>query len=159
MAVTLNKYTNATLLMATGRLDLRDTDIKVALVTADYTPDMDDHTTLSDVAAYELDEYSNYTPGGIAITGATVTKTGAVVTWDGASLTYTDLDGTFKYGVIYLNGTVGTGPDEVIDPLIALIDFDDSSTVASLTIPGVDFLVPWNEEGIMDFGPCAEVCS
>ena len=159
MAVTLNKYSNATLLMATGRLDLRSTDIKLMLITSDYVPNMDTHSTVTDVSGYELDEYDIYTVGGLQITGLTVTKTGAVVTMDGNSVNFEALAATFKYGVIYLNATVGTGGDEVVKPLIALVDFDDTSTVTSITVSGVDFLVLWNASGIIDFGSCADVCS
>jgi hypothetical protein len=159
MALTLSKYSNATLLMATGRLDLRSANIKLALLTAAYTPDMDDHTVFADVSEHEIDEYSNHTPGGETIPSLTVVRTGAVTKWDGGSVTFDGLDGEFKYGVLYYNGTVGTGPDEVEDPLIALVDFDDTTTETTITIPGADFLVFWNAEGIMDLGPCAEVCT
>ncbi len=154
----IQKYSIATLLMATGRLDLRDSSIKLALLTADYTPDLDAHITFSDVEAYELDEHGEYNSTGEVIPGLTVSRTGDVVKWDGGDVTFFSITGQIKYGIIFLNKVTGSGEDEINQPLIALVDFEDSSPSTFISISGTDYTVYWNVDGIMDFGPCSEVC-
>ncbi len=164
MAVTFTRYANERLLRCKGLLDLRSTDIKLALLTDAYTPDMEIDAVWADVSTHEVEASggtpeTNYTAGGEQITTLALDLTGEVVTWTGDNVTFSNLDAEIKYGVIYLDDTVDpSGADEAVKPLIALIDFDNSSTSSTLTIPGVDFLVPWHVDGISVFGPCAAVC-
>ncbi len=111
---------------------------KCALVTSDYTPDVDNHKHFSDVT----NEVSGqgYTAGGAEITGRTVTEDDAndLAKYDADDTTWENSTITARGAVIYKD----TG-DASTSPLIAYIDFgaDQSSDNASFTIK-------WDPNGI-----------
>lgn len=135
MAVTITKYTHAHKILC-GAGDWTANTIKLALVADTYTPSAA-HTIWGDVSANEVATGSGYTTGGATMT---CTKTDALL--DAADVTFTALTKTFKYGVIYIVGTVET----LTNPVLFYILFDD--TPANVTIPGVDFVVVWNASGV-----------
>ena len=157
MAAKIQKYAIGLELMAKGLLDLRNPNIKIALFTNAESPDVENEQVFDDTN--EVSDAS-YDAGGVVLENATVTRANKIVSWKADPVTFHDLSASFKYGKLYLNATVDSGgPDEKVKPLIMLVDFDDSGPGASLTIPGIDFVVPWHVDGILQFGPCEEVCA
>jgi len=101
----------------------------------------------------------NYTAGGAAVGSPTVTRDGYVVTLDGDDVTFTALDAAIKYGILYYDETLDSaGPDEIVKPLLAVINFDNTGASSVLNLSEIDFMVPWHADGILVFGPCVEVC-
>lgn len=48
--------------------------------------------------------------------------------------------------------------NSVVQPLIAVVDFDDSSTLAEVTSGGIDFLFLIGVNGLFTFGPDTAIC-
>jgi len=154
MAVTIDIYYEAGVYTRNGTVDLTDANIKLALVTQSYTPDLDTDEVWADVSTYEVATGAGYTTGGTALTGLTVTRDGSVVTWDAADVQFVALTKTFKYGVLYVDATVNS----IVKPLIALIDFDDTSATDDITVSDSVYNVVWHADGIWQGGPTADIC-
>lgn len=155
MPVTLKQYYQAGLLRNDGTINLLNAAITMALVTKDYTPNLDTHTIWADVSANEVATGAGYTTGGAALPSLTLTRTGALTSWDCGDLTWAALTKTFKYGVIYVNATV----NGVVKPLIAVVDFDDTTTIAEVVSSGIDFQFRPSVDGLLIFGPNTSICS
>lgn len=156
MAVAFHVYYEAGVYVRTGVVSLIDSNIKLALLSKDYTPDLDVHEVWADLTDGEVTpthcevaDGDGYTAGGLALTGLSVSRTEDSISWDAANATFASLTKTFKYGVIYLDATVGA----VVKPLIAVIDFDDSAVTAEVTATAQDFIVTWNDDGMWMLGP------
>jgi hypothetical protein len=96
---------------------------------------------------YELANGDGYTTGGAAVSGMTVTYSGATATiWPAATLpTWTASGGslTFRYGVIYVNGTVNS----IVKPLICWTTWDN--TPADIVVNnGITFTPLLNASGL-----------
>lgn len=154
MAVIINQYYQAGLYRNNGTINLLNPAITMALVTKDYTPNLDLHTIWADVSTNEVANGSGYTTGGAALPSLTLTRTGALTTWAAGDLTWAALTKTFKYGVIYINATV----NGVVKPLIAVVDFDDTTTIAEVTSGGTDFVFQPSLSGLLVFGPDTTIC-
>ena len=154
MAVTLNQYYQAGLYRNNTTINLLSPAISMALVSKDYTPNLDLHTVWADVSVNEVAAGDGYTTGGQPFANLSLARTGPLTTWDADDLTWAALTKTFKYGVIYLNATVNS----VVQPLIAVVDFDDSSTLAEVTSGGIDFLFLIGVDGLFTFGPDTAIC-
>lgn len=154
MAVTITQYYQAGLYRNNGTINLLNAAITMALVTKDYTPDLDLDTLWADVSANEVATGSGYTTGGQVLANLSLARTGPLTTWDADNLTWAALTKTFKYGVIYINDTVNS----VVKPLIAVVDFDDSSSLAEVTSGGIDFQFIVGADGLFAFGPDTAIC-
>jgi hypothetical protein len=154
MAVIINQYYQAGVYRNNGTISLLNPAITMALVSKDYTPDLDLHTLWADVSANEVVAGSGYTTGGAALANLSLVRTGPLTTWDADDLTWAALTKTFKYGIIYLNDTVGG----VVKPLIAVVDFDDTTTIAEVTSGGTDFVFQPSLSGLLVFGPDTTIC-
>lgn len=114
------------------------TVIKVMLVTSTYAPNIDTHAFKSSVTNEVTG--TNYTAGGTALTGRTVTQdnTNNLGKYDGDNAVWTNSTITARGAVIYKDTTVAS-----TSPLIAYIDFstDQSSSTA-------DFTISWSADGI-----------
>lgn len=152
MASELNFFNKFKKYLQDGTIDLENDTIKLMLVTDAYTFDAA-HDVLADVQAspdpevVEVASPSNgYTQGGEALTGSAVTHTDspAQAKWDADDVTWTALDATFRYGILYAEKSVGS--PEIVNPLIACILFD--TTPADVTISGINFVVQWSANGI-----------
>jgi hypothetical protein len=135
-----------------GTIDLDTDAIKIALVTSAYTPNVA-HEILAEVLSSPSPELeavaspsNGYTAGGAALTGKTITQVASplVSTFDAADLTWTALTGTFRYGIMYADKSVGS--PAIVDPLIGYILFD--TTPADITVSGIDYTIQWNASGI-----------
>lgn len=124
--------------------------LKLALVTSDYTPDVA-HEVLADVFASPSPEVAaiaspsnGYTAGGEAITGVVVTSTTSPnqSKFDADDVIWSALTATFRYGIMYMEGTIGAATD----PLVAYILFD--TTPADVVVSGIDYTVIWSANGV-----------
>lgn len=115
--------------------------IKVALVSAAYTPNQDSHDYWDDVAANEVTG-TGYTAGGATLAGKTVTYDSAnnVVVLDANDAVWSNSTITARYAVIY-DDSGATNAQKV---LVGYVDFgsDQSSTNGNFT-------VTWDATGIV----------
>jgi hypothetical protein len=156
MAQVMYQYYEAGLNRNRGVINLVSDAIRLALVDSDYTPDLDADTVWADVSTHEVADGDGYTTGGALLTGKTLTRDGALTTFDANDVTFSALTKTFRYGVLYVDGTKtdpGGGAD-IVNPLFAYILFDDTPT--DVTVAGVDYVVNWSSLGIAQFGPESE---
>ena len=137
--------------IAKGIVDLAGDTIKLALVTGDYSPDAA-HSVLADVTASPSPEVpeggspdSGYDTGGATLTGSTVAHDNAVATWDADNVSWASLNATFRYGVLYVEKTVGS----IVNPLIGYILFDN--TPGDIVKVGETMEVVWAPTGILTF--------
>lgn len=154
MAVTLNQYYQAGLYRNNNTINLLNPAISMALVSKDYTPNLDLHTVWAEVSANEIAGGAGYATGGQPFANLSLARTGPLTTWNADALTWAALTKTFKYGVIYLNATVNS----VVQPLIAVVDFDDTAPTAEIVSSGVDFGFTPSAGGLFVFGPSTAIC-
>lgn len=129
------------LLDGTG-LNLTTASLKMALF-----PSSSNCNTLSGSEKFgdltnELSTAGGYTAGGVALSGVTYTLSGHVATLSFTTPTWTGSGSglTFRYGVIYVVGTVGG----IVNPIIGVVLFDTTpsdivvaaSAVFTVTTPG-----------------------
>lgn len=138
MAVTAHWYGNALRRLASGQVNWETDVVRVALLTAAYSPDQDAHDTFADVSAFETSG-TGYTAGGEAIANKTLLPYDAPTNrqgLDGDDVTWANSTITARYAVVYID-------DGSTNPLLGYIDFgeDVSSTNASFTIQ-------WDANGI-----------
>jgi hypothetical protein len=146
MAITLTAYTQ-TLKILCGAGDWLADDVRLALLSSGYTFNAA-HTMFdngegdaTDPSEHELADGDGYPVGGAALS-----TTAANNKLDAAPTVFTALDKTFRQGIIYIDATV----DTVAKPVLFRVLFDD--TPADITIPGIDFAVNWNANGIATLG-------
>lgn len=123
-----------------GSIDLDTDTIKVALVTATYTPNQDTHDFFDDVT----NEVSGtgYSAGGATLASKTVTAdtTDNEGVFDAADVTWSTSTITARGAVIYKStGTASTSA------LICYLDFGSDKTSSA-----GDFTIQWNSEGILN---------
>jgi hypothetical protein len=144
MAITITPYTQSLKILC-GAGDWLTDDVRLALVDSGYTFNAA-HTLFDNGAGDATDpsEHELATGDGYPATGAALATSIANNKLDASPTTFTALDKTFRQGIIYINATV----DTVAKPLLFRILFDDTGGGADITIPGVDFSVNWNANGI-----------
>jgi len=138
MTVTATPYGLAALALAKGEINLASDVLKLLLIDADYTPNIDTHATTADLGTNEITG-EGYTAGGQAITnlaltydttGNTVILTGDPVEWTEATFT------SVRYAVIN---------DTAANKLLGYIDFGENKTSS-----GAAFKVKWSADGILN---------
>lgn len=114
--------------------------IKLALVTATYTPDQDAHDFFNDITN-ELSG-GGYTSGGATLASKTTSQdnTDNEGVFSAATVTFSALTGTARGAVLYKSTGVSS-----TSPLMAYFDFGSDKTSS-----GGDFIVTWNAEGIVN---------
>lgn len=122
-----------------GNIDLDTDDIAVALVTSDYTPDINTHESFDDITNEVTGD--GYTAGGETIANTTVTKdnTDNAGVFEGDNVSWTDSTITAAGAILYKRtGTATTSW------LIGYLDFDgdQSSNVGT-------FEIQWDSNGII----------
>lgn len=134
-------YGNAVKAAFNKEIDWDSDTIKVALVSAAYTPNQDSHDYWDDVEANEVTG-TGYTAGGLTLTGKTSTYDGAnnVTVLDAADAVWSASTITARYAVIYDD----SGATDAQKALIGYVDFgsDQSSTNGNFT-------VTWDATGIV----------
>ena len=93
------------------------------------------NTTWANVSANEITPATNYTAGGKALTGLSLTGTTTTV-WTAANVSWTSASFTANYAVIYNTSNSNR--------LIAYIDFGGAQTVTVGT-----FTIQWSGSGII----------
>lgn len=128
-----------------GNIDLDNDTIKVALVTSDYTPNIDTHEAFSDITNEVTG--TGYTAGGNTIANAQVTQnnTDDVGVFDGDDVTWSNATITARGAIIYKDSGVAS-----TSYLVAYLDFttDQSSSVGT-------FEIQWNANGILRLAQAA----
>lgn len=119
-----------------------DTDtIKVALVSASYTPNQDTHDYWDDVNTYEVTG-TGYTTGGATLASKTSTYDSGTntIVLDAADVTWSSSTITARYAVVYND----SGASAAAKALIGYVDFgsNQSSTNGNFTIT-------WDATGIV----------
>jgi len=123
-----------------GGIDLDTDTIKLALVTATYTPNADTHEDFADVTN-EITG-TGYTAGGEALANKAVTQdnTDNEGVFDADDVTWAASTITARAGVLYKDtGTPGTSA------LICYFDFGSDQSSSS-----GNFVVQWGSEGILN---------
>jgi hypothetical protein len=139
MAATTTLYDSIwTTLLGPGG-DWMSSEVKLALLGNTYVPDTS-AATFASVAAHEV-AGTNYPAGGRPLTGKALSRTGSTTFLDAASLTFPALTATFRYGVLYVAGTV----DGVVDPLLACIQLD----TVEVALTAKDYPIEWQEGHIV----------
>lgn len=123
-----------------GAIDLLADELRVALVTSTYTPDIDANHTYSDLTN-EVANGNGYTTGGATLGTKTVTidDTNDKGVFDAANTTWSASSITARAAVIYKYNATAT-----LATLIAYVDFGSDQTSAS-----GDFTITWDANGIL----------
>jgi len=153
MAISINFYNEAGVYTKTGIVSLTNANLKLALLTKDYTPNLESHAVWADVSN-EVADGNGYALGGKALTTLSVTRVGSVVTWKADDVVFLNLSKTFKYGLLYLDETVSA----IVKPLVLLVDCDDTDPANDITVANINYAFEWHTDGIWEFGPVAEMC-
>ena len=129
-----------------GTVTLGTNTIKVALLTATYTPNLATHKLFGDVSN-ELTTANGYTAGGAALAGGTVNfdASANTTTFTATATTWTASGGNigpFTYAVLYASGTLNGH----VNPLIGYCKLDPSSLTI---IDGNSLTVTWSASGIL----------
>lgn len=143
---TLQVYGRTPMMLANKEADWDTDDIRLALVTSSYTPDLDAHNYWDDVVANDMAASGDYTANGVALSGKTLAynATGNITTLDAADWSVggsSAVSGSFRYGVVYDR----TPASDATRPLICYIDFG-AQTVTSGTVTAA-----FNASGIITF--------
>lgn len=117
-----------------GSIDLNTDTVKLALVTSSYTPDQVNHDLWADVSANEITGggTTGYTTGGYTLLTPVFTAVTKGFKFSSANPSWTagaSTLGTWKYGVLYVSGTV----DTYVNPLIGYFEGESGSTVPATT--------------------------
>jgi hypothetical protein len=124
-----------------GSIDLDTDTIKVALVGAAYTPDIDTHDFWDDVSANESSG-TGYTAGGTTLANPAVTVVTAsdLGKFDADDVSWTISSAlSARYAVLYKStGVAGTSP------LIGYVDFGSTTSIGSGTLA-----ITWSASGIL----------
>lgn len=130
--------------IASGVYDLSADDVRLALVGSGYTPDAGD-SVWADISAQEVTGV-NYNAGGKSLAGTSVVVSGSTGSFRADPVSFTGLNATFRYGILYAAVTRGG----VTNPLICRILFDD--TPSDVVVAGLDFMVSWHADGVFVWG-------
>lgn len=138
MAITSKLYTQYLMraINGTAPITANTSKLKIALLKNTYTPSQSTHSSMSDLAIYEISG-NGYTAGGKTLTNVTVAFDGPSVKIDAADVIWTNSTLTARYAVIYISDlTLG-------NPLVGYIDFgqDISSYLG-------DYSIVFNAQGI-----------
>lgn len=122
-----------------GTIDLDTDDIRVALLTSAYTPDIDTHHTWGDISANEVSG-SNYTAGGEQLTTVVITTDDAndLSKFDADDVTWQTSTITAQYAVVYYSSG---GTDTW---LVSYYDFGEDKISEN-----GDFKVQWSTGGLL----------
>lgn len=124
-----------------GTIDLDTDDVRVALLTSNYTPDKDAHHYWDEVNANEVSG-TGYTAGGQLLSGKAVTidDTDDEGVFDADDVTWTNSSITARYAVVFKSTSQASTSD-----LVCAFDFGSDKTSSS-----GDFTISWNDEGVLN---------
>ncbi len=123
-----------------GTITWTSDTIKVMLVTASYSPDIDAHDFIDDASANEVSG-TNYTAGGATLGSktATVDNTNDWTSYDAADASWATVTFSLaRYGIIYKDtGTPSTSP------VVAYVDFGSNQSRTADA-----FTIQWHANGV-----------
>lgn len=134
MAVQVFKFAHTTELFVAHGLNWLSDNFSLHLLDSGYSFN-DAHTEFAQLSGNEVVDGS-YSSEQLANKSSTVEGLFA------DPVVFTSLNATFRYGVLVANGVF----DSKTDPPLVLILFDD--TPADISVPAVDYTVPWNTNGV-----------
>ena len=104
------------------QINLVSDDVKVALFTSSYTPNVDTDTTYAGITGQAAG--TGYTAGGLSLTNKTLTQDAANNVWkfDADDITFSAVSIAFRYAVIY---------DNTNGYLIGYVDFGTTQTATN----------------------------
>lgn len=132
-AVTLYDFAAKYLMNST--VDLDAGSVTLALVTSSYTPDQVNDINWANASANEISAANGYSAGGIALSSITFTAITKGFKFSSANPVWTATGGSiaaWRYGVLYVNGTVNT----VVKPLIGYFLGDSTPADIPATTSG-----------------------
>lgn len=143
MSTIVLSYNNAPFLLGEGLIQFSAAPIRVALLGGTYTPDVVAHTLFADVSAFEIDSgtFTNYVAGGELLANSTFAQSGGIATFDADDVTWIGASITSRFGVVYIDATVGA----YAKPLLFYILFDDLPQDVSRE----DFTIKWAPSGVV----------
>lgn len=145
--VTHEKYANSPRRAYAGELndDIGDsgTDIRVALMTDNFTIDRSADEVWGDVNDDEIDEDANdgYSAGGQTITGRSLTEDSLEVLFTGDDVVWENSTITAYYAVVYNNEPASASEKD----LLSVIDFEQEESSDD-----GDFRIEWAEDAIFE---------
>lgn len=111
--------------------------VRAAFMADTYTPDLVNDLTFPDIAAHQITGAINYPVGGPPLNNKVVTQTMA----DADNITLSLLTATFRYIVLYQDGTVGG----TVQPLLG---YYEPVAGSNITIQSSDYLIEWPTAGV-----------
>ena len=142
MATTATVFNHIAGILGNALSDLDAATWKLALVASAYTQDLTD-TAWADISASEVATGAGYTTGGETLTTVSSSTTAGVWSLAADDVPWTALTKDFRWGVLYISGTVNS----ITNPVVALILFDDSPADVSLT--SVNYTVVWTGGNVL----------
>lgn len=135
-------YNHGKVALLDGSVDLDDDAVKVALVTASYTPDKANHRLFEDVTNEVIG--TGYTAGGKPLANVQLIQDDAYdrVIVDADDTTWPVASFTTRAAIIYKD----TG-EASSSPLIAYLDFENDRSAS-----GEDFTLEWGVNGVFYLG-------
>lgn len=143
--------------MAMGNIEWDEYKLKFALLASTWAPTLQTVNGLQlfeanewgDVSAHEVAAGSGYTAGGCDLTGGPDNqltgypqRNGATTHLRAMPARWTNLTKTFRYGMLYVDGT----HDSIVKPLIAAYLFDN--TPADVTVTASNLTLRWHRDGV-----------
>lgn len=128
--------------------DMIGATVKLALVTSAYTPDATNvgHDLWADVSANEIANGNGYTTGGATLANDAVSTITNGWKYDSDDVTWTATGGSipaWRYGVMYLSGTVWG----MVDPVIGYFLGDSTPADVPATTTGNPLTITVNANG------------
>jgi hypothetical protein len=122
-------------------INLKSDTIKIALLSASHTPDVDADEFFDDVSGDEVAASGTYSAGGATLTKTLSTDdTDDEGVFDATDVSFTGASIAARYAVVYKDTGVAA-----TSPLICLIDFGSTYTSTAGT-----FALPFAAEGILN---------
>lgn len=142
MAATITLYNNFRYALGKKLIDLSADTFKVVLLASGYTPDVEAHTSYSDLTN-ELSTANGYTNGGQALANTSWTQSTVTVAFDADDTVWTASGGsiTARYAVVFDDTSTN-------DDLVAYILLDDSPSDVTAS-DGETFTLVYNASGIV----------
>jgi len=122
-------------------VNLASDTIKLMLLTASHTPDIDAEVFIDDVSANECPASGTYSAGGATLTKSSSTDdTNDRGVFDATDVSFTAATLAARYGVVYKDtGTPSTSP------IVCVLDFG-----STITSTGGTWSLPFHANGILN---------
>lgn len=137
MAEVIQKYDAFWLHMAAAKLNWEGEVYRAMFMADTYTPSVSLDSVLADISTHQITGATGYPVGGPPLLNKATTAT----MLDADNITLTQLTATFRYVVIYQDGTVGG----VVQPLLG---YYEPTAGSNVIITASDYLIEWPTAGV-----------